>query len=46
MHTYCKQRITNRQKWGGGIEIAAYKELHEDMVISFPFYEIFFDILL
>ena len=24
VHTYCKQRITNRQKWGGGIEIAAY----------------------
>ncbi len=23
-----------------------YKELHEDMVISFPFYEITFDILL
>ena len=24
VNTYCKQRSTNKQKWGGGIEIAAY----------------------
>ena len=33
--------ITGLFKYGN-----QYKELHEDMVISFPFYEITFDILL
>lgn len=46
-------RIENSHDEDRGISITGsfkdgnqYKELHEDTVISFPFYEITFDILL
>ncbi len=50
---YTDTRIENFHDEDQGISITGffkygnqYKELHEDTVISFPFYEITFDILL
>ena len=50
---YTDTRIENSHDEDRGISITGsfkdgnqYKELHEDTVISFPFYEITFDILL
>ena len=52
-NTYTDTRIENSHDEDRGISITGffkygnqYKELHEDTVISFPFYEITFDILL